>query len=111
MQKIKTCMASVLRGHSNIIRSSSTGLFLMAIPDRYSHQLIQYDQQSFTLGHLLKNCRMSPTPPTLTGNNNMCYTKTKCWISVGVKLIHVNLNKVRAISPPPQYKLVASLFM
>ncbi len=37
-------MASVLRGHPNIIYSSSTGLFLMAISDRFSHQLIQYDQ-------------------------------------------------------------------
>ncbi len=45
------CMASVLSGHPNIIHSSSTGLFLMVISDRFSHQLIQYDQKSLTLGY------------------------------------------------------------
>ncbi len=47
-------MASVLSGHPNIIHFSSTGLFLMAISDRFSHQLIQYDQKSLTVGHLKK---------------------------------------------------------
>ncbi len=51
-------MASVLSGHPNSLHSSSTGLFLMAIPDRYSHQLIQYDQKLLTSGHILKKCRM-----------------------------------------------------
>ncbi len=56
-------MASVLSGHPNIIHSSSTGLFLMAISDRFSHQLSQYDQKSLTVGHFLKKYRMSSTPP------------------------------------------------
>ncbi len=30
----------------------------MAISDKFSHQLIQYDQKSLTLGHFLKKCRM-----------------------------------------------------
>ncbi len=55
-------MASVLSGHPNI-HSSSAGLFLMAILDRFSQQLIQYDQKSLTLGHFLKKCRMSSTQP------------------------------------------------
>ncbi len=47
-------MASVLIGHPNITHSSSTGQFLMAIPDRYPHQLIQYYQKSLTLEHVFR---------------------------------------------------------
>ncbi len=60
MQRFKTCMASVLSGQPNIIHSSSTRQFLMAIPDRYSHQLIQYGQKSITLGHFVKEMSNFP---------------------------------------------------